>query len=832
MNYLKITLGLFFLTTLNVFGQESKSLLSVPSLHSLDWVIIFIFFIINLSIALYFSKKARENTTEYFAAGRTVSWWVAGTSIVATSFAADTPLVISGWMRTVGLERNWFWWGGIMGMMLCTFFFARQWNRSKLLTDVSFNELRYKGKPAIALRTFHASYRATIQNIVIMGFVTLAMSKIIDVTVNVPSFVFIQDQLWPILVPRGMDISSFVGGDIQNWPIYGSAILSAKALGITFCLFFALGYTTIAGLKGVMVGDVIQFSFAMIISFILMIFVYVKAGGPQMMIKKATEAVNEGRVVNAKPVVRHFIDKTVLLEKLSEQDLSKLVELNVFKIGNEGLNIYWNLNGVSEKLVESIFKKSEIENTEYLLEIWKEDYTLSESLFTNFNVVEKLVDHGYLLLDNNENGEPNDYFRLAQVGHNIDKLRSELGNHGINEKGEFIAAIRGHKVVIPSKITGFLPPFDIKGGGLLAVWALVVFLGLQWWAGGEGGGFLCQRLFSCKNERHSVLAMLWFNFAHFVIRPWLWIVVGIGSLFLIPDVTAYNPEYNQDHSYVLLFMEVLPTGLKGLMLAALAAAYISTMSTHINWAASYLITDIYSRFINKEASDKKQVKMSQIASIALGLFAGIYAFNAENIDSGWFIIFELMSGTGLVILARWYWWRVNAWSEISAMTASLTMFALLEWTHFFHIIFSAVGAPDYLVSEYPVRFTLNLFCSTVTWVIVTLLTPPEKDEVLIRFYKRVHPGGWWKDIPERAGNPDHVVFHWHDWGCWALGVAGLFLSIFCLGKLSMGFYLESAVTAVFALASIIGMFKLMGKIDWSDAIIDHSDHSDLTQKVK
>ena len=194
-----------------------------------DWSVIGLFFLITLGIGVYFSKRATGSMLEYFVAGRKMTWWLAGTSIVATSFAADTPLVISGWMRSIGLERNWFWWGGIMGMMLCAFFFARLWRRSGIMTDVEFNELRYGGKPAAGLRIFHATYRSLIQNTLVMCWVTLAMSKILEVTLNLPTLVFVDGSLLPQMVASGVDVMSEINPEtIANWPIIGQAIIEPK----------------------------------------------------------------------------------------------------------------------------------------------------------------------------------------------------------------------------------------------------------------------------------------------------------------------------------------------------------------------------------------------------------------------------------------------------------------------------------------------------------------------------------------------------------------------------------------------------------------------------
>lgn len=223
----------------------------IEDLKIIDWAIIGAFFITTLLIGLAFSKKGTGSLTEYFVAGRKMNWFVAGTSIVATSFAADTPLVISGWMRTVGLERNWFWWGAIMGMMLCAFFFARLWRRANVLTDIEFNELRYHGTPAAGLRMFHATYRSIIANTLVMGWVTLAMAKIMDVTLDIPTLVFVEGSWLPQAISKGVEISSVISLDsIAHWSLIGEAIIPAKATGIIICLLVATLYTVFAGLWG------------------------------------------------------------------------------------------------------------------------------------------------------------------------------------------------------------------------------------------------------------------------------------------------------------------------------------------------------------------------------------------------------------------------------------------------------------------------------------------------------------------------------------------------------------------------------------------------------
>jgi len=810
-----------------------------------DWFIIVCFFAVTLGIGLYFSRRAVSSLSDYFVAGRKMTWWVAGTSIVATSFAADTPLVISGWMRTIGLERNWFWWGGIMGMMLCTFFYARMWRRSNILTDVELNELRYSGAPAAGLRIFHATFRSLVQNTIVMGWVTLAMTKILDVVLDIPTLVFVKGQFLPQLIAKGIDVASQIdASQILDWPIYGEAVIPAKVTAIVLCFTIAAGYTTISGLWGVMATDVFQFTLAMTGTVILMIAVLMVAQGPKSMVAQATQAVNEGRVQNRASVNRRALEKDKLLGALSKvagtppqgsPDFKDVDYARVDRYVASGLfredpgddsRLWWSVHGLTEPLIRTRFNAVGVQDQlvlNALVDLWKRAYTVSEAVFTDSDTVQKMLDDGILIRDTSATDRPLNYYRFPDVSLPESSLLAQLDAAGVVNKSEIMAAWRGDRVISASKITSFLPPFDLKGGGLLAVWALVVFLGLQWWAGGEGGGFLSQRLFSCKDEKHSVLAMLWFNLANYVLRPWPWIVVGVASLFLIPDVTAFGEHYDAEHAYVIMLMKYLPVGLKGMMVAALMAAYMSTISTHINFGASYIVNDLYKRFIHPDGSERSYVIVSQVASVFLAILAGVYAFLSDSIATGWLVFFEMMSGAGFALLLRWYWWRINAWSELSAMFSSLTMFALLNYTRVFHGLFGFLGIPEYFIDGdqgYPVRFTLNLAVSTLVWVTVTFLTPPEKEECLVAFYNRVRPAGLWKHIAIKAGHPKHLTVGWLEWASWVLGVSGLFAMIFSLGKACFGMYAQSLGFAVYAAFATIALFMLIGKMDWSSITED------------
>lgn len=625
--------------------------MDIIPLARIDWAIIIAYCVFVLGIGLYFSRRASGSLTEYFVAGRKLTWWIAGTSIVATSFAADTPLVISGWMRTMGLQRNWFWWSGILAMMLCTFFYARLWRRAQILTDVEFTELRYYGKPAAGLRIFHAAFRATIQNCLIMGWVILAGSTIIEVALDLPTLVILKNFSFQF-VDKGVDVSSVIS---NSGLILFS--LSGKMLGSVICALIAVTYCTLSGIWGVVVADFIQFGMAMTGAIALAVIVLQKLGGPANMINMAMQNLARGVV---------------------------------------------------------------------------------------------------------ENGTTK-------------------------------------MVVAADQLTRFAPPLDFSAG-FLVTYSFIVFIALQWIGGGQGGGFLAQRLFSCKNEKHSLLAMLWYSFAHYVIRPWPWIIVGIGSLVLIPKIPA---GMSQEYAYPLMIMKYLPAGIKGVLVASLLAAFMSTMDTHLNFGASYLINDLYKRFINKGASQKHYITVSRLTVIVLAFMAVAFALNYKSIAGAWYYFTEIMAGAGLVVLLRWYWWRINVWSEISSMATS---FILANSLHF---VPSLSG--DMM---YPVRLTIIVVVSTVVWVAVTFMTKPEPEEHLEKFYKKVKPGGNWGEIARKHKEVHGLRIGYLEIFGFVAGVTCLFTSLVGVGWVCMGKYMPGAVMLVVSAMLAVFMFVNIGKMDW------------------
>lgn len=585
----------------------------VLSLAVVDWLIILAYFVLSMAIGLYYTKRATGSLDEYFIAGRTLNWWLAGTSIVATSFAADTPLAIAGIVRTRGLQGNWYWWSGLMGGMLCVFFYARLWRRARILTDVEFVELRYGGRAASMLRLFHALYRSTLFNCVTMGWVILAMTKIVH--------------------------------ELLGWD---------KAFSVSILILTTLIYTLLSGIWGAVVTDFFQFIWAMLGCIILAVIVVVKAGGPAA---------------------------------LAEQSVAAAKAL-------------------------------------------QETETLS-------------------------------------------------------------------KVIAPDQLLGFVPS---PGATHLAVFSFFVFILFQWLGGGEGGGFLAQRLFSTKNEKHSMLAVLWYNFAHYAIRPWPWIIVGLGSLIYFPNIA--DPE----SSYPKMMVAFLPVGLKGFLVAAFLAAFMSTITTHLNWGASYLVNDVYKRFVRKSASERHYVIVSQIATLLMAIFAGFTAWKMKSIYEAWLFIQLLMVGTSMVVLLRWYWWRINVWSELSAMISSLIISLFLEKAP----AFQSIQGPDY----YAVRLVMTLFLCTVIWILVTFLTKPVSEKQLEEFFRHVRPGGFWGPIAQKCKDVKKLHLGWPEAANFFLGSICIYASLFSIGYFVMGQYRLGWVTACLSALSGYLMFFLIRKMDW------------------
>jgi Na+/proline symporter len=546
-----------------------------------DWLIIVAYFVVSAVLGLVYTRRAGSSLTEYFLSGRALPWWLAGTSMVATTFSADTPLVVAGLVAKYGVAGNWLWWNGAISGILTVFFFARLWRRAGVLTDLEFAELRYGGKPAAVLRGFRALYLALPVNLIIMGWVTRAMVTVLEISLN-----------------------------IDPW----------RAAILLFLI--TAGYTMFSGLWGVVVTDAFQF--------------VVKMGGVILLAVLAVQSIG-GLDVMTEQASRHF--------------------------------------------------------------------------------------------------------------------------------GSYDAAF------------GVLPPTD---RAWLPLSTLLVFLAVQWWAtwypGAEpgGGGYVAQRVLAAKDERHGLLATLWFNIAHYALRPWPWILVGFVALLRYPNLA--NPE----EGYVRVMVDVLPSPMKGLLLATFAAAYMSTIGTHLNWGASYLVNDVYLRFVNPAAGRRAQVIASRGATVVLMLLSLVVMAYLKSVEQGWKLLIGLGAGTGLVFILRWYWWRINAWSEISAMAASFLTSIVLQ---LFHVDSGNTSTPDYAIA-----MLTTVGITSVVWLTVTLLTPPESAETLDRFYRRVRPGGaGWRHVAQRLGfGNDPIPGGVLSWVNWAAGVIAVYSSVFGVGALVTG----------------------------------------------
>ena len=589
----------------------------------LDWAAILGYLVVTLVMGGYFRQRSSKSTEDYFVSGRRVSWWLAGTSMVATTFAADTPLVVAGLVYTQGISGNWIWWAGLLSGMMTVFLFARLWRRSELMTDVQFAELRYSGKPAAFLRGFRAVYLGLLMNCFILGWVTKAMTSIVATTLG-PTMAS-----WPLF-------TSFVR---QLSDVFGSTFSGTEGQALAVCIFFLIPFTGIyaalGGLWGVLWTDLFQFVLKMSIVIAVAYYAVAAAGGTGAMLAR------------------------------------------------------------------------------------------------------------------------------------IQAMRAANG---------------------ASDPVAFLPDFS-RGFTSELLWTLpvitfVVYLGVQWWAfwypGSEpgGGGYVAQRIFSARDERESLFSVLWFNIANYALRPWPWILTALAAVVLYPGLE--HPETG----YMLIVNEHVPHALRGIVLAGFLAAFMSTIATQLNWGTSYLVEDFYRRFMKRRGTERHYVVASQIVTLLLVAATGYVSAQLSSIRSGWQVVLQIGAGTGSVYLLRWYWWRINAWSEIAAMATSLVMSAMFEWKGFWlHLLgraaaFSGSGA---------VMFAKTALATTVVttgvWVAVTLLTKPEPDSILLSFYRKVRPQitGW---RPIAAHAPETAETHGvgRDLWRWVLGCGMVYSALFGVGK--------------------------------------------------
>ena len=584
-------------------------------LSTLDWTILIAFFIILLSIGFFASKKAGKSVNEFFLSGRNMPWWLLGISMVATTFSADTPNLVTDIVRTNGVSGNWVWWAFLLTGMLTVFVYAKLWRRSEVLTDLEFYELRYGGKGAAFLRGFRAVYLGVFFNIMIMASVCLAGIKIGSVMLG--------------LTPT-------------------QTLLIASSVTVL--------YSSLGGLKGVILTDFFQFTLAMIATF-----------------WAAAVIVNLPEVGGLGELISHpeILPKLDLIPDISDRELFLVV---------------------------------------------------------------------------------------------------------------------------------FLLPIAVQW------WSV-------WYPGAEpgGGGYVAQRMLSAKDENHAVWATLLFNFMHYAVRPWPWILIALASLIVFPnldDLQLAFPEISKsiighDLAYPAM-MTLLPSGLLGLLLASLAAAFMSTIASHLNWGSSYVVNDFYKRFFEPEASEKKLVLLGRITTVLLMLFSCLVALLLSNALQAFAILLQIGAGTGLLFILRWFWYRINIYSEISAMIISFLVAFYLQIIHP-RIGFDPISTEGQLI--------LGVAITTFSWILITYLTPEEDKEVLRDFYKKIQPGGkgWKKVVDEAKDDGIDLIGKKEAWDvptgilCMVLGCFFIYSILFSIGYL---LYSEYTFAIILLTVSIVSLFFL------------------------
>jgi solute:Na+ symporter, SSS family len=628
------------------------------ALNATDWIVISAYLLLNLLISMYYRRRSAGSTEEFFVSGRNVSWWLAGTSMVATTFAADTPLLVAGLVAKNGISGNWLWWSQCLCGMMTVFFFARYWRRTEILTDVEFVELRYEGKPAAFLRGFRALYLGALMNCLILGWVIKAMISIITVLLG-------------DVIAQGRVLHAAIGTHKLFEYMLGTPDHTALLICIFLLVPFTGLYTFIGGLWGVLVTDLFQFALKMGMIVVLAWIAVVKTGG-----------------------------MTILKIQLSHVDTA--------------------------------------------------------------------------------------------------------------------ARASGHTT---GSILSFFPSFHV-GWTTDAIWTLpvitfVLFLAVQWWAswypGAEpgGGGYVAQRMFSAKDEKNSLGATLWFNIAHYAIRSWPWIVTGLVAVAVYSPHGGLRPsaEFAADpeKGYVMVLRDFLPPSLRGLMIAAFLAAFMSTVGTQLNWGTSYLLNDLYRRFFVRHASERHYVVVSKLFIVFLVILSGYTATIITSIQSGWQLLLGIGAGTGGVLLLRWYWWRINAWSEISSMIAAFVVSLSLREVQFSGNS-SVVFAKTALITA---------GTTTIVWIVTTLVTRPVSEEKLLRFYRRVRPTiHGWKHIAALAPEIQPV----RDLGAntldWIMGCAMVYCSLFSIGELILQEWLAGVLLMAGAAISGYFIFWSLSRRGW------------------
>jgi len=638
----------------------------------IDWAIVIASILICFVPALFYAKRSSQSTSEFFASGRSVPWWLAGLSMVATTFSSDTPNWVTEQVRRYGVAGNWQWWAFVLTGVATVFFFARLWRRSGVMTDLEFYEHRYSGKAASLVRGFRAVYLGFFFNCFIMGMVTLAACKIANILFGMPA--------WQTIVICGV-------------------------LNVVFAAH--------SGLWGVLIIDMIQFFIKMTAVFAAAWFSLVEVG--ERLVGKGAGG---------------WAGLKALVEKLSTQQV--------------------------------VIPK-----------------------------VQKMVDG------------------VAQVKDGVPVM------------------VEGQPVM--SVINGTGQPFlDMLPNFTMSELALMIFIlpiAIGWWAnwypGAEpgGGSYIAQRMLASKSEKDSLGGTLFFNIAHYVLRPWPWIITALCSIIVYPDLASIKSAFpaadvaliGHDSAFPAM-LKFLPVGFVGLMVGGLIAANSSTILTHLNWGSSYLVHDFYRRFINKDATEGHYINVGRLSTVVLYVFAAVLSLFMTSAQQAFEVLLSIGAGTGLIYIARWFWWRVSAWCEIVAMLMSLVTSLAVP-----------LLMPD---TGFATRTIVQVTITTLAWLITAYVGPETDRATLISFYRKVKPvGPGWTDIRAEAGVTDAEVAQENRIGSallgWISGCVVIWSSLFAIGnflyssgdptRLKMAWIL----TAVFAVSGYV-LLKVTQQL-WADS---------------
>ncbi|MGB8458388.1 MAG: sodium:solute symporter family protein [Candidatus Acidiferrum sp.] len=627
-------------------------------LTAIDWIVVAAYLLLNLLISLYYRRRSSGSTEEFFVSGRNVSWWLAGTSMVATTFAADTPLLVTGLVAKNGIAGNWLWWSQCLCGMMTVFFFARYWRRAEILTEVEFVEIRYQGKPAAFLRGFRALYLGALMNCLILGWVIKAMISITTVLLG-------------DAIAQGRVLQLSLGGHELLHYTLGAPEHTALLICVLLLVPFTGIYTFIGGLWGVLVTDLFQFALKMSMIIVLAWIAVAKIGG-----------------------------------------------MAALKL---------------------------------------------------------------------------------QLSH-VDALAHASGQS-------------------TGSILSFFPSFHL-GWTTDALWTLPVitfslYLAVQWWAswypGAEpgGGGYVAQRMFSAKDEKNSLGATLWFNIAHYAMRSWPWIVTALVAVAVYSPHGGLHPSAEfaaePEKGYVMVLRDFLPPALRGLMIAAFLAAFMSTVGTQLNWGTSYLINDFYRRFLVRKAGEKHYVLVSKLIIVLLVILSGYAAANITSIQSAWQLLLGMGAGTGSVLVLRWYWWRINAWSEISSMIAAFIVSMSLTRIEF-------AGNSSVVFAK---TALITTAVTTFVWLVTTLITKPEPEAKLVQFYRRVRPTiHGWRHIAALAPEVTPVRDFSANTFDWIMGCALVYCTMFSIGEFALHEWLMGILLLVAAALSGYFIYWSLSRRGW------------------